>query len=294
MTTDKDTKTVTTTSEYADRIMAMIDEDIVAGLMPSDVDTFAVLHDYVDANMYVLDTMHDDFPAPDDDEVLISDAETEAANAVMDEVARRLAARAPAVRIRMAETVLFAILAGFTGRYGEYTVISEFFNADPADFEVDDDDVNAATEWLLNGRATLDAVRDYPHSNADSPSCPGRFAYHERLPHADVYACGVCGQHRVEQDDPARHSAAMAGLADLLIDAAGLDDDEPVKGSDHGPVTVNGWIYLPADTMWQGKIADNRWLLIPAGLEAPPTQTPAEMLADWSSDKSCVCGCKLT
>src|ERR1051325_10411900 len=51
--------------------------------------------------------------------------------------------------------------------------------------------------------------------------CRGRFEFHERLPAATVYACGTCGQHRVTQDDPEAHSAAMAALAEYLTDAAG-------------------------------------------------------------------------
>lgn len=50
--------------------------------------------------------------------------------------------------------------------------------------------------------------------------CPGRFAFYERLPHATVFACPQCGQHRVAQDDPAAHAKTMGALADALIDAA--------------------------------------------------------------------------
>ena len=83
-----------TVSEYADMIMIEINKDIADGIVPRDVASFSALHDYVDANMYVLDAMHDDFPEPDSDENLFSDEETDTANAVMDEVNERLAARA--------------------------------------------------------------------------------------------------------------------------------------------------------------------------------------------------------
>ncbi len=51
-------------------------------------------------------------------------------------------------------------------------------------------------------------------------ACAGTFTFHERLPAATVFACGCCGQHRVAQDDPEASRRAMAGLADLLIEAA--------------------------------------------------------------------------
>lgn len=50
--------------------------------------------------------------------------------------------------------------------------------------------------------------------------CPGLFAFHERLPRATVYACPVCGQHRVAQDDPDAHNRAIAALAGALAGAA--------------------------------------------------------------------------
>lgn len=83
-----------TISRYADEIMKAIDEDIANGCVPAGIASFSALHDHVDANMYVIDAMHDDFPEPDSDECLFSDEETDAANAAMDEVDRRLAARA--------------------------------------------------------------------------------------------------------------------------------------------------------------------------------------------------------
>jgi hypothetical protein len=48
---------MTTTSEYADRIMAEIDDDIKAGLIPATVASFSELHDYVDANDYALEAV---------------------------------------------------------------------------------------------------------------------------------------------------------------------------------------------------------------------------------------------
>ncbi len=90
MTTD-----TATISHYADEIIKAIDEDIANGSAPVGIASFSALHDHVDANMYVIDVMQGDFPEPDEDaEILFGDEETDAANAAMDEVDRRLAARA--------------------------------------------------------------------------------------------------------------------------------------------------------------------------------------------------------
>ena len=53
---------MTSTSEYADKIMAAIDVDIQAGLIPATVASFSELHDYVDANDYALEAVP--FTAP--------------------------------------------------------------------------------------------------------------------------------------------------------------------------------------------------------------------------------------
>ena len=86
-------------TRLADAIMVRVTDDMLEPFpwgkqIPWDVGSFAGLHDYCDANMYVLDVMHDEFPAPDSDETLFTDAETAAANAVMAEVDARLAAMA--------------------------------------------------------------------------------------------------------------------------------------------------------------------------------------------------------
>jgi hypothetical protein len=74
---------------------------------------------------------------------------------------------------------------------------------------------------LARTEAEATGLFTWAHSDpALSDPCPGRFEYLERLPAATVYACPTCGQHRVQQDDPAAHSALMAGLADALLDAA--------------------------------------------------------------------------
>lgn len=91
---------------YADAIMRAISEDMDNGTVPVAVRSFSRLHDYTDANMYVLDAMHDDYPMPDHygdeyedgskltpEDQQTSDAENEMANLVMDEVDRRLQAR---------------------------------------------------------------------------------------------------------------------------------------------------------------------------------------------------------
>jgi hypothetical protein len=44
-------------SDYADKIMAEVDGDIKAGLVPATVATFSELHDYVDANDYALEAV---------------------------------------------------------------------------------------------------------------------------------------------------------------------------------------------------------------------------------------------
>lgn len=69
---------------WAEWIMAEIDADIARGQVAADVGSFAELHDYVDANEYLLQAV------PDMDDY----AEWIAAhNATADEVNRRLAAR---------------------------------------------------------------------------------------------------------------------------------------------------------------------------------------------------------
>lgn len=91
---------------WAAAVMAKIDADIAAGLVPADVASFSKLHDYRDANVYVIDVLDGAFEVPEhygdeyhdgskltaDDQALV-DAEAAAANAVMDEVNRRLGER---------------------------------------------------------------------------------------------------------------------------------------------------------------------------------------------------------
>lgn len=84
---------------FADKIMTMIDEDIATGKVPADVASFSALHDYVDANMYVIDALEGAFPRGDENaEVMTSDAEVDMSNAVMTEVDNRLADRAGETR----------------------------------------------------------------------------------------------------------------------------------------------------------------------------------------------------
>lgn len=58
-------------------VIARIDADIDAGIMPADVASFSALHDYVDANMYLVDAMGD----------LALDFSTEASTRRVNEVA---------------------------------------------------------------------------------------------------------------------------------------------------------------------------------------------------------------
>lgn len=97
-------------ARWADAIMVAIEADQAAGLVPAAVASFSELHDYRDGNMYVIDVLAGAFPVPaehygdeyPDGSALgeadqsAADAETEAANAVMAEVDRRLKARAAA------------------------------------------------------------------------------------------------------------------------------------------------------------------------------------------------------
>lgn len=71
---------------WADAVMRLIDEDIAAGKVPADVPDFAALHDYVDANMYIVDAM-----IPYDSQTV--DGIIDIVNAVDDECDRRLRAR---------------------------------------------------------------------------------------------------------------------------------------------------------------------------------------------------------
>ena len=85
MTATNATKTV---SEYADEAMAQIDDDIAEGHVPAWVTEFSTLHDYVDANCYLL---HVPFGSD-----IANEADPDGValvNAVSDEVQRRLQAR---------------------------------------------------------------------------------------------------------------------------------------------------------------------------------------------------------
>jgi hypothetical protein len=84
---------MTTAEEYAHRIMAEIHKDLTEDFpwgakLPRDVGSFSALHDYCDANMYLLVAV---------DEVDTYEAETETeehyalVNAIMAEVDKRLA-----------------------------------------------------------------------------------------------------------------------------------------------------------------------------------------------------------
>lgn len=80
--------TVLSVSEYADKIMNLIDEDIVGGWVPATVTTFSELHNHVDANDYLEDAnvpWGTDLPDADDPNGLVAD--------VGDEITARLTAR---------------------------------------------------------------------------------------------------------------------------------------------------------------------------------------------------------
>jgi hypothetical protein len=74
-----------TTTQFASEVLKAIDADIEDGVLPPDVATFSELHDYVDANEYVLDVMGS-VTSGDDDLAL--------ASAITSEVDRQLVARA--------------------------------------------------------------------------------------------------------------------------------------------------------------------------------------------------------
>ncbi len=76
-----------TASEYAGEIMAEIDSDITATVVPATVASFSELHDYVDANDYTIQA-----GIPYD---LQADGGMDLVHDVEEEVTRRLAARAP-------------------------------------------------------------------------------------------------------------------------------------------------------------------------------------------------------
>jgi hypothetical protein len=95
----------------ADEIMVDIDADIDAGMtsscgerIPLDVDDFG-LHDYCDANTYLIDHLGEQITT------WHTDAEAEQANAlcnaITDEISRPLAERAPKIRQQMADLVTF-------------------------------------------------------------------------------------------------------------------------------------------------------------------------------------------
>jgi hypothetical protein len=68
---------------FADKVMTMIDEDIAAGKVPAWVGSFSALHDYVDANEYLIQALDGAWESGD----LVM------GNAVSDEVDQRLADR---------------------------------------------------------------------------------------------------------------------------------------------------------------------------------------------------------
>jgi hypothetical protein len=70
---------------YADAIMGEIHDDMRAGTIPRDVGTFSGLHDHVDANQYLIDSLPD------------AGGDLDLSNAVADEVDRRLTAEAQAI-----------------------------------------------------------------------------------------------------------------------------------------------------------------------------------------------------
>lgn len=76
------TRTIT---DYADQIMTEIDGDIAEGVIPGSVASFADLHDYVDANDYLLNI---GVPWGTDD----PSGTDEIWNKVTDEITRRLSA----------------------------------------------------------------------------------------------------------------------------------------------------------------------------------------------------------
>lgn len=88
---------------YADTVMRWIERDIDAGLIPASVASFVELHDYRDANVYVIDAIGADYVtfehygdedatgAPLSAERLAAvEAETDMSNAITDEITRRL------------------------------------------------------------------------------------------------------------------------------------------------------------------------------------------------------------
>jgi hypothetical protein len=92
-------------------VLAAIHADMTAGHHPADIGSFTALHDRVDANEYVITALEGAFPVPEhygdeyadgsklntQDQATV-DAETDMANAVMDQVDRILAVEAEALR----------------------------------------------------------------------------------------------------------------------------------------------------------------------------------------------------
>jgi hypothetical protein len=90
------------------------------------------------------------------------------ANAVMDEVDHRLAARAPAIRMRMLETVAYAVASGWEGLYGEYEDRKELLEVD--------DDVDAALDYLTprpHDPAEYEAAARYADNAASESEVAG-------------------------------------------------------------------------------------------------------------------------
>jgi hypothetical protein len=83
MITDQDV------ARYADAVMAEIDTDMAADVLPVAVATFGELHDHVDANEYLQEA-----GVPFGTDPGAGADGCEAVNAVATEVSRRLAARA--------------------------------------------------------------------------------------------------------------------------------------------------------------------------------------------------------
>jgi hypothetical protein len=90
---------MTSISEYAAKVVELIDVDIKAGFVPAAVATFSDLHGHVDANDYALEA------APFSEFSGTWDEYMEHLNAIEAEVGRLLAERAGLRRVRITETL---------------------------------------------------------------------------------------------------------------------------------------------------------------------------------------------
>jgi hypothetical protein len=76
--------------EKINKVKDLINQDIASGIIPEKVKTFSELHDYVDANMYLVEVQGDKLPSEMTENE--SNIDIDECNRIMDEINGWLAA----------------------------------------------------------------------------------------------------------------------------------------------------------------------------------------------------------